>query len=115
MILKQDSAENPFTLGLYATILVYCFLDIYIVMYLGNEIEIKSTLLSYSLFESNWIEQSKSCKKCMILLMEVLKRSKILVVGKLFPLNLKTFTSVRILGSVDGTSIKMPHPMDCPV
>lgn len=63
-------------------------------MYFGNEIELNSGGLSYCLFESNWMEQTKSCQKNIIILMEVLKKPQQLVIAKLYPLNLETFISV---------------------
>lgn len=73
----------------------YCFFDIFMVMYLGNEIELYSNRLSQCLFESNWIEQSESHKKLLVILTEVLRQPQVLIVGKLYPLNLYTFTTVR--------------------
>ncbi len=74
--------------------LAYSIFDIFMVMYLGNEIKLSSDELSYCVYESNWIEQTISCKKCVIILMERLKRPQELIVGKIYPLNLLTFTSV---------------------
>ncbi len=65
------------------------------VMYLGNEIKLSSDELSHCVYESNWIEQTESCKKCIIILTERLKQPQELIIGKLYPLNLVTFTSVR--------------------
>lgn len=64
------------------------------IMFFGNEIKFSSHRLSYCLFESNWIEQSESNKKLILILTEVLQRSHNIIVGKLYPLNLETFTSV---------------------
>lgn len=64
------------------------------VIYLGNEIKLASGNLSHCLFESNWTKQTHSCKKCITILKERLKRPQELIVGKLYPLNLLTFTSV---------------------
>lgn len=64
------------------------------VMFCGNEIKVSSDRLSYCLYECNWLERSKVCKNTIITLTEALKQPKELVVGKLYPLNLNTFTSV---------------------
>lgn len=61
-------------------------------MYMGNEIKLSSDRLSYCLFESNWIDESQSYKKYVLILAEVVKQPHELIIGKLYPLNLKTFT-----------------------
>lgn len=66
------------------------------VMYLGNEIKVSSNRLSYCLFESTWIVQTRDCKKYMIIMTEVLKKPQELIAGKLYPLNMRTFTSVSL-------------------
>lgn len=66
------------------------------VTYLGNQIKLSSNRLSYCLFQSNWIEQSKPTRKCIITLTEVLKQPQVLVIWKLYPLDLQTFTSVSL-------------------
>lgn len=63
-------------------------------MHYGNGIKLSSDRLTYSLFESNWMEQTKSVKKCMIIFSEVLKLPHELQIGKLYPLNIQTFTAV---------------------
>ncbi len=74
--------------------LAYSIFDIFMIMYLGNEIKLSSDELTHRMYESSWIDQTESCKKCIIILMERLKRPQELVVGNLYPLNLETFTSV---------------------
>lgn len=80
--------------------LVYNLFDISVVMYLGNEIKLASDRVSYSLFETDWIEQTLLCKKYIIIMTEVLKKPQELIIGKLYPLNLQTFTSVRSFTSM---------------
>lgn len=70
------------------------------VMYLANEIKLSSERLSYCLFESEWMEQSKICKKYMIIVLEVLKQPQKLVIASLWQLNLDTFTSVNLTYSL---------------
>lgn len=90
----QTSVGNPFQLGVYAVVMFYNFFDIFVVTHFGNEIKFSSGLLSYCLFESKWIDQSESSKKCIFILMEVLKRPQELVIGKVYPLDLAMFTKV---------------------
>lgn len=74
----------------------YATLDIFFLMYLGNEIKISSGKLPYYLYESNWIEQSGRCKRIVIVLAEVLKRHQVIMVAKLYALSLETFNAVRV-------------------
>lgn len=66
-------------------------------MFLGNEIKVASTSLLYCLFESNWMEQTETCKRKMIILSEKLKRHKLIMVAKLYPLSLEIFNSVSLI------------------
>ncbi|KAG4065285.1 hypothetical protein HA402_012727 [Bradysia odoriphaga] len=66
--------------GYNCAFLVYSIFDIYMIMYLGNEIKFSSDQLSYRLLESDWIEQSALCKKSIIILTERLKRPQELTV-----------------------------------
>lgn len=79
-------------------ILLYNFFEIFLVMYFGNEIKLSSHRLSYSLFESNWIEESKSLKKSKIILIELLKQPQELVISICAYLHL-TVCSFSDLGS----------------
>lgn len=72
----------------------YATLDIFFLMYLGNEIKLSSSKLAYCLFESNWLEQTTSCKSTILVLAEVLKRHQQIMVAKLYSLSLETFNSV---------------------
>lgn len=80
--------------------IIYNLFDIFAVMYLGNQIELSSDGLSYCWFQSLWTEQTQSCKKNILIMTEALRRPKQVVVGKLYPLNLKTFTSVSLMKNV---------------
>lgn len=90
----QSTRINPSQLGAAVATLIYNVFDVFVVMHYGNKIKISSDRLTYCLFESNWVEQSPSYKKCIIMFLEVLKKPHELLIGKLYPLNLQTFTSV---------------------
>ncbi len=77
----------------YAMISLYAFFEIFIIMYLANEITEESDRLSYCLFESNWIDQPEYTKKCVIIMCEMIRSPQQLVVF-IYPMNLETFTSV---------------------
>lgn len=64
------------------------------IMYLGNEIKLSSDRLSFRLYESNWIKQTDTCKRILIIVLERLKIPQEIIVGKLFPLNLESFNVV---------------------
>nr|QGW45386.1 odorant receptor 13 [Bradysia odoriphaga] len=78
------------------TIFYYVF-ELFMITYFGNEIMLCNSRLSYSLFESDWIEQPQLTQKCIIIFREYLKQPQVLVIGKLYPLTLESFT--RILNS----------------
>ncbi len=65
-------------------------------MYLASLIKFESNKLSYSLFQSNWTGQSRSARKCILIVGEVLKKPHELVIFKIFPMNLLTFAAVRL-------------------
>ncbi|XP_037028720.1 odorant receptor 94a-like [Bradysia coprophila] len=73
--------------------LLYGFFDIFMVMYLANDITVSSDRLSYCLFESNWIEQTESCKKYVLIMAEMLKKPQQLVI-LIYPMNLETFMKI---------------------
>lgn len=75
-------------------ILVFYTSEIFMITYLGNEVMLSNHRLSYSLFESNWITQPQSTKKSILIFGEYLKRPHQLLIGKLYPLTLETFTRV---------------------
>ncbi|XP_037039739.1 putative odorant receptor 71a [Bradysia coprophila] len=68
--------------------------ELFMITYLGNEILLSSSHLTYSLFESEWIGQPHSTIKCIIIFGEYLKRSHEMLIGKLYPLTLETFTRI---------------------
>jgi len=79
---------------MYLLAFFYFIADLFMITYFGNEIMLTSDRLSYSLFESNWYEQPQSTKKCILIFGEYLKQPQQLVIGKLYPLTLETFTRV---------------------
>lgn len=93
-MLLQSSSESLFEIPIFFVCLMYGIFDIFLVMYLGNEISVASARLAYCLFESAWIGQSKSCLKCLLLLDEIVRRPQQLVILKIYPINLETFTQV---------------------
>ncbi|XP_037044050.1 odorant receptor 43a-like [Bradysia coprophila] len=92
--LAFSSHEDLIIDAINCIVLLYSLFDIFMVMYLANEIKLSSDDLSRCLYNSNWIEQTQSCKRCVIILGERFKQPQELVVGKIYPLNLLTFTSI---------------------
>lgn len=78
---------------MYACVLMYAIFDIFLVMYLANEITVASDRISYCLFESNWVDQSELCKRIVLVLGEILKQPQHLVV-LIYDMNLETFVWV---------------------
>lgn len=68
--------------------------DLFLVLWFGNEITVASSDLRYCVFESDWIGQSKSVANYVTILTEVLKKPQELIILKVFPMDLETFTSI---------------------
>lgn len=66
-------------------------------MNFGNEIKAAHGNLVNCLFNSNWLDQPIQLKKKKIIFMAILARPEELVIGKLYPLNLVTFTAVSFI------------------
>lgn len=91
----QSTHENLFQDTFYIAVLFYAFLDSFMLMYLGNEIRLASDGLLYSLYESNWLEQTELSKQILLIVVERLKKPQELRVGKLFYMNMESFNVVR--------------------
>lgn len=87
-------SENLMEYLIYAVILLFNICDIYAVMFLGNEIKLSTNRLSYCLFECNWMVQSKSIKRTVMIFGELIRQPHQLVVLKIYPVTLETFTRV---------------------
>ncbi|XP_037039747.1 odorant receptor Or2-like [Bradysia coprophila] len=72
----------------------YNIAELFMITYFGNEIMLSSSHLMYSLFECDWIGQPHSTIKCIITFGEYLKQSHEILIGKLYPLTLETFTRI---------------------
>ncbi|XP_037028512.1 odorant receptor 94b-like [Bradysia coprophila] len=92
--LAFSSENNLIQTVINCVILIYNTFDIFVVMYFGNEIKYHYSQLIYCLFESDWINQLDTVKRNIIILTEVLKQPQDLVILKLYPMNLETFTSI---------------------
>lgn len=80
---------------MFLIVFLYLIAELFMITYFGNEIMLSSDRLTYSLFESNWYDQPQTTKKCILVFGEYLKQPQVLVIGKLYPLTLETFTRVR--------------------
>lgn len=63
-------------------------------MYYGNEITLASEQLMGSTYQSNWMDLSIKYRKLTLIFMERLKKPHKMLIGKVFPLDLKLLTSV---------------------
>ncbi len=79
---------------IYIVILFYNISEIFMINYFGDEIMLSSTRVLYCLFESDWFEQPQTTIKCIIIFGEYLKQPHEIIIGKLYPLTLETFTRV---------------------
>ncbi|XP_037032908.1 odorant receptor 94b-like [Bradysia coprophila] len=75
-------------------ILLYSVFDVFMLTYFGNEIKMSSDRFTYCLFKSNWIEMPQSTKKSVLIFGEILIRPYEILVFKIFPLSLETFTRI---------------------
>lgn len=84
-----------------AFVCVFLF-QIFLMCMFGQELMTENDALLFQLYSSNWPaviaaskrDEPKSCHKMLIIFMETLKEDKQIMIGKVFPLNLKTFSSV---------------------
>ncbi len=97
---SQTSQDSPDFVKRFVMNFIILFVngfDLFIVLYLGNEITISSSELMYCVFESDWIWQSEAMVMDFIILTEVLKKPQQLIILKVYPMNLDTFTSVILI------------------
>nr|QGW45401.1 odorant receptor 28 [Bradysia odoriphaga] len=100
--LAYASTENVLQKEMFVSSLLYGVVDIFLAMYMANEITDASDGLSYCLFKSNWIEQTESCKKYVLIMGEVLKQPQQLVI-LIYPMNLETF--VKVIEDIGNVSV----------
>ncbi|XP_037039748.1 putative odorant receptor 71a [Bradysia coprophila] len=92
--LAFDISDNFLERIVHVYTFFYNIAELFMITYFGNEIMLSSSRLTYSLFESEWIGQPQSTIKCIIIFGEYLKRSHEMLIGKLYPLTLETFTRI---------------------
>lgn len=93
----QTSPNDNFTEFSFFLFFLVCQLaQIFLPCFLGNEVIFSSNGLLNSAYNSSWELMSDDYRKLLIILMERLKHGSRILVGKLFPLSLDTFTSVNI-------------------
>lgn len=73
----------------------YYIFDIFLTMFFGHLIILKSEELRTLLYQSNWPQQSQQFKRIAMITFERLQNPTVILVGKLFPLSLDTFSVVR--------------------
>ncbi|KAJ6635359.1 putative odorant receptor 71a [Pseudolycoriella hygida] len=86
--------ENIIQYCFFVSFLMGVVIQIFLPCYFGNEIMLTSAALSNHVYSSSWHSFSLKYRKLVITFMERLKRTRTLLVGKLFPLSLDTFTSI---------------------
>ncbi|KAJ6629742.1 Odorant receptor 22a [Pseudolycoriella hygida] len=91
--LAYNSDQNLFRTVQLMVTLFYATFDIYFVMFFASEISSSSGRVSFCLYESNWIGQTESYKKLLLIFCEVLKQPEELKV-LIYPMNLETFSSI---------------------
>lgn len=84
-----------------AFVCVFLF-QIFLMCMFGQELMTENDGLLFQLYSSSWPaiiaasqrDEPKSCHQMLIIFMETLKEDKQIMIGKVFPLNLRTFSSV---------------------
>lgn len=74
--------------------------EISLLMYYGNEITLASEEMMGSIYHSNWMDLSITYRKLAMIFMERFKKPQEMLIGKLFPLNIKSLTSVWIFDRI---------------
>ncbi|XP_037039750.1 putative odorant receptor 71a [Bradysia coprophila] len=92
--LAFDISDNFVERIVHVYTFFYHTAELFMITYFGNEILVKSSRLSYSLFEVDWVDQPRSTTKCIIIFGEYLRQSHQLLIGRLYPLTLETFTRI---------------------
>ncbi|XP_044270011.1 odorant receptor Or1-like [Tribolium madens] len=75
-----------YILGITTEILLYC--------YYGNEVEVKSNRISYSIYKSDWYQQPVTIRRIILILCERCKRPIKITAINLFALSLSTFMTI---------------------
>ncbi|XP_037039749.1 putative odorant receptor 71a [Bradysia coprophila] len=92
--LAFDISDNFVERIVHVYTFFYNTAELFMITYFGNEIMLSSGRLTYCLFESEWIGQPRSTTKCIIIFGEYLRQSDVMLIGKLYPLTLETFTRI---------------------
>lgn len=71
-------------------------IEVFSYTFFGNRILTATNSLSNSTYFSFWYEMPVKYQKHVIIFMERIKRNSVLMAGRLFPMNLALFTTVRI-------------------
>lgn len=90
----QDVSSNTAERLCHVFSMSYNISEIFMITFFGNEIMVSSDRLSYCLFESDFVDRSVQLKKRIIIFAEYLKQPHQLMIAKLYPLTLETFTRV---------------------
>lgn len=96
---QTTPSEGITEISFYSFFLVALVTQIFLPCFLGNEMIFASNALMNSAYNSSWHIMSIRYRKLLLILMERLKQRSRILVGKLFPLSLDTFTSVNIFKS----------------
>lgn len=91
----QTSPQENFALYMYMILFETCMItQIAIPCYFGNEIILKHESLTGSIFKCGWHLQSGRYRSIVIILMELVKKKRNILVGNLVVLDLNLFVSV---------------------
>lgn len=91
---QESISENFNIFVMYISLGGIYMYEIFVIIYLANEITLQSDRLSYCIYESNWPCMSTKFRKLVIIIGEKWKKPIIVVVGKIFRMRIHLITSV---------------------
>jgi len=94
LFLNEQNELPPQKLIHYASYALIIIMQILLIAYFGNEIQVKSAATFNAIFESDWINADKEYKKLCLIAMENMKKPIKLKAYRIFEVNLENFLFV---------------------
>lgn len=96
--LQMSPFDNPVLYAYYATFMVSVTVQIFLPCFFGNELLLASEQLTRHAYASNWPLLGERFARLQRVFVERTQRSVHVMVVKMFPLKLQTFTSISSFG-----------------
>lgn len=95
--------DDLFKAGKFLTLVFVIFLHMFPCCYYGNKYSENNGKILNALYSCQWINQDEKFKKTLIIFMEFNHATRYFWAGKIIPINLATFVSVRCITLVKVT------------